>query len=198
MPTADDLRAEYRQSKLRALDDLEQAIQERAGSPIEELLVWAIIKKDCHYNAFDFPSRFVLGGDGDKPSLCLSPLGSLGEYEPVIFLQPTVVVGDRRYRLDIAYMQESAPPWRTTVSVAVECDGHDFHEKTREQAEADKRRDRDLQSIGWIVARFTGSEIFRDPIGTAKKIHALAWKIYEARHAEEQRISRIIKGGGEE
>jgi hypothetical protein len=49
------------------------------------------------------------------------------------------------------------------VSIAVECDGHDFHEKTKEQAARDKRRDRDVQMMGHLVMRFTGSEIYRDP-----------------------------------
>lgn len=46
--------------------------------------------------------------------------------------------------------------------VCVECDGHDYHERTREQAEHDRRRDRYFQARGWRVMRFTGSEIVRD------------------------------------
>lgn len=48
------------------------------------------------------------------------------------------------------------------VSLVVECDGHDFHEKTKEQAKRDKSRDRDLQAAGITVLRFTGSEIYND------------------------------------
>lgn len=48
------------------------------------------------------------------------------------------------------------------VSVAVECDGHDYHEKTKEQAKRDKAKDRFLQQQGYLVARFTGSEIYED------------------------------------
>lgn len=47
------------------------------------------------------------------------------------------------------------------VALAVECDGHDFHEKTKEQARRDKSRDRILISHGIHTIRFTGSEIFR-------------------------------------
>ncbi len=46
--------------------------------------------------------------------------------------------------------------------VVIECDGHAFHEKTKEQAQKDKARDRYLQIEGWAVLRFTGSEIFRN------------------------------------
>lgn len=48
--------------------------------------------------------------------------------------------------------------------LVVECDGHDFHERTKEQAKKDRGRDRRLQSLGYTVMRFTGSEIYSDPV----------------------------------
>lgn len=45
--------------------------------------------------------------------------------------------------------------------IIVECDGHDFHEKTKEQAQHDKKRDREMQALGYRVYRFTGSEIWK-------------------------------------
>ena len=48
------------------------------------------------------------------------------------------------------------------VKYAIECDGHDFHEKTPEQAARDKKRDNFIQSQGWKVFRFTGREIWHD------------------------------------
>lgn len=48
-------------------------------------------------------------------------------------------------------------------TLVVECDGHDFHDKTREQAESDRQRDRLLKSFGLDVIRFAGSEIYRSP-----------------------------------
>lgn len=54
-------------------------------------------------------------------------------------------------------------------SVLVECDGHDFHERTKEQAKRDRQRDRDLQRAGFQVFRFTGSEIFADPFKCAEE-----------------------------
>ncbi len=55
----------------------------------------------------------------------------------------------------------------------VECDGHDFHEKTKEQARKDKKRDRDIQLLGHPVIRFTGSEIHEDPIACAREVMEL-------------------------
>lgn len=51
----------------------------------------------------------------------------------------------------------------------IECDGHEFHEKTKEQARRDKQRDRDLMTIGHPVMRFTGSEIYDNPILCARE-----------------------------
>lgn len=62
-----------------------------------------------------------------------------------------LVIGS--YRVDFAFF---APNER----LVVELDGHDFHERTREQARRDKRRDRDLVAGGWKVLRYTGSEIY--------------------------------------
>ena len=45
----------------------------------------------------------------------------------------------------------------------VECDGHDFHERTKQQAANDRSRDRDLISNGYTVLRYTGSELYRSP-----------------------------------
>jgi hypothetical protein len=57
--------------------------------------------------------------------------------------------------------------WRRLV---VECDGHDFHERTKEQAARDRSRDREGQLAGFTVFRFTGSELWRDAWGCAGKV----------------------------
>lgn len=60
----------------------------------------------------------------------------------------------------------------------VECDGHDFHERTKEQAARDRSRDRKFQAEGYTVFRFTGSEIWRDPCGCANQI--IDWAVEKA------------------
>ena len=49
-----------------------------------------------------------------------------------------------------------------TTEVVIECDGHDFHEKTKDQAAHDKKRDRFLIEQGHKVLHFTGSEIYNN------------------------------------
>jgi very-short-patch-repair endonuclease len=59
--------------------------------------------------------------------------------------------------------------------VIIECDGHDFHERTKEQAARDRSRDRAAQEAGHMMLRYTGSEIYRDPLGCARAaVKALA------------------------
>lgn len=44
-------------------------------------------------------------------------------------------------------------------TILVECDGHDFHDKTKEQRAYEKSRDRFLQKNNYKVFHYTGSEI---------------------------------------
>jgi very-short-patch-repair endonuclease len=69
-------------------------------------------------------------------------------------------------RVDFAYFISGKPE----PCLFIECDGHNFHERTPEQAERDRRRDRLMQEAGIPVLRFTGREIYRDPSGCAFQI----------------------------
>lgn len=63
-----------------------------------------------------------------------------------------------------------------TKTVIVECDGHDFHEKTKEQVSKDKKRDRHLVTGGHLILRFSGSEIVSDPDAVIQSIIRLLVK----------------------
>jgi very-short-patch-repair endonuclease len=54
--------------------------------------------------------------------------------------------------------------------IFVECDGHDFHERTKEQAERDRSKDRRIQEAGIPILRFTGREIFRNPLEVVNQV----------------------------
>lgn len=86
--------------------------------------------------------------------------------------QHEVVVADRRYRLDFSVEHASIGP----LSIAVELDGHAFHERTAEQVALRNTRDRDLQAAGWTVCHFSGSELLTDPKGTVGAVLDLARK----------------------
>ncbi len=59
--------------------------------------------------------------------------------------------------------------------IVIECDGHDHHERTKEQATRDRRRDRQMLARGILVMRFTGSEIWKDAIGCARQVQSLIY-----------------------
>lgn len=98
-----------------------------------------------------------------------------------IFTQYETKIKGRAYRLDFMLSVDShvlgvpVPPAR----LAIECDGHQYHERTKEQAQRDKRRDRDLQSAGFGVARFTGAEIFASPEDAAGQAMELLHSLLE-------------------
>jgi very-short-patch-repair endonuclease len=66
------------------------------------------------------------------------------------------------------------------IRIVVECDGHEFHEKTKEQAARDKSRQCDPEIAGWRVMRFTGSMIWRDHRWCADRVAKLATNELEA------------------
>lgn len=73
----------------------------------------------------------------------------------------------------------------TSGKVAVELDGHEFHERTKEQARRDKQKDRTLQRLGYTVFRFTGAEVFGHPFGVAREIVAAAYGLHRERFSLE-------------
>jgi len=76
-----------------------------------------------------------------------------GQYDIAII--PQFRWGD--YRIDFWLRHKNCP-----APIFIECDGHDFHERTKEQAERDRSRDRAVQAAGIPILRFTGREIWRD------------------------------------
>lgn len=124
------------------------------GSPIEKLFVLALLNEtDVHFGYC--PPWIDHWSMKDCPSPTPLLIGMY--YRCPIFSQFPVFLEDRAAILDFAMFTDG-----NGGKIAIELDGHDFHERTREQAERDKSRDRLLQSDGWIVLRFAGSEIWRD------------------------------------
>jgi len=77
--------------------------------------------------------------------------------------QVEIQTNSNKYRVDFLVTIWLPPFDKNSYKfIVVECDGHEFHEKTKEQARRDKSRDRDLLAHGYAVLRFTGSEIWRN------------------------------------
>lgn len=166
-------------------------------SPIEQLLLAQMLLEQWHTKTpycrpdddvwFDTAAQH-LGGDvvRARPMLCQSVCRSgLSCYATCIPQLPVDVDVDgeeRSYRIDFAFFAGFG-------KLVVELDGHDFHERTKEQAQRDKSRDRAMTFDGWTVLRFTGSEVFRDPA----KVLATIGKWLDEQHAEEQRAHERAK-----
>ena len=74
---------------------------------------------------------------------------------PRVKYQHEVAVDGQNYRLDVALFV-----WGSEVPVlAIELDGHTFHERTPQQVADRNARDRALQTAGWTVLHFSYHEI---------------------------------------
>lgn len=103
----------------------------------------------------------------DRSRLQICPQWSVGKYTADFMLS----YEDRSLNLD-GTPREMAPPGDKNFfmkRLIVECDGHDYHERTKEQAQHDKARDRFFVAQGHIVYRFTGSEIWKDSFKCARE-----------------------------
>lgn len=108
------------------------------GSPIEALFAEAI-------------DRYVyLDLDLAPAEFAVTPQAWLGTYRVDFLLVERVAEGFAQFPRDVV------------SRLVVECDGHDWHDRTREQAIRDRLRDRTLLAGGYPVVRFTGRELTRD------------------------------------
>jgi len=125
----------------------------KVNSPIERKLIAELLTYLC-VSSYSYDTFILLPGEpfgvprGQK--LCMAPQHRVG-----------------RFIVDIAMQRFNGP------KLAVECDGHDYHERTKDQAAYDRYRDRYIASRGWVIARFTGSEIYHDAYGCVQEIATL-------------------------
>lgn len=50
------------------------------------------------------------------------------------------------------------------LPILIECDGHEYHQKTKAQVKRDNERDYDLKMAGYEILHFSGSQIYNDPM----------------------------------
>lgn len=63
----------------------------------------------------------------------------------------------KRYRLDFVLTQGPH------AKVAIECDGYNFHRRTRREFAEELRREREVQKLGYRLYRFAADDLFDDP-----------------------------------
>ena len=63
------------------------------------------------------------------------------------------------------------PYWNRFPKLAIELDGHEFHEKSKEQVTRQNERERYLIGEGWKLLHYSGSEFYRDPFKCVSDAH---------------------------
>lgn len=144
--------------KQLALEDVRSQFNHAAAmlckSPIEQLLLAALI-----WAKFGYEHRAVEIWDS------LSPKPSTD-----VVIAPQYQI--EKYVADFAIFIHGVG--QEEIKIVVECDGHEFHEKNKEQAARDKRRNREIEISGWYLLKFTGSEIWQDHRRCAADVSKLA------------------------
>jgi hypothetical protein len=105
-------------------------------------------------------------------------VAQIARVDDMLMLSPQheVAVGDRLYRVDFLVRPvdgalESRREW---VPIAVEVDGHEFHERTPAQVALRDSRDRALQAAGWRVFHFSFREFTSAPVDCMTEVVAFA------------------------
>lgn len=155
----------YAAARDAAIDDIGYWLEHTCESPIERLLL-AHLAFICVYG----------GAPAVVPSK-LAPEPPIQPHAPAdasaITLQHKILT----YRVDAALWFRNYQG--ELVGLVIECDGHDYHERTKHQAARDRSRDRDLLTAGYYVMRFTGAEIYADPCKCARQAEDMVGRIIQ-------------------
>ena len=84
---------------------------------------------------------------------------------------PDIKIAGTPVRADLYFWIPSHPD----INIIVECDGFEFH-STKEKFKSDRQRDRAFKARGYDVLRFSGSEIWADPLSAANELSNYLWE----------------------
>lgn len=112
--------------------------------------------KEVDYQGDDWAARIYQGAKENE--FFINATGFDEENTSEVIFSIFKQAKNSKYRIDfvLAFMSKNFPD----LHFGVEVDGHEWHEKTKEQARRDKKRQRDLLAAGVPIIRFTGSEVF--------------------------------------
>lgn len=148
-------------SKQEISDDISMVYYGSIGdSEIEKLFFCALVAVGRYVGANPMLCEYCKTDD-----ILISKQNS-GDFHKSLLVQPQAMVGG--WRVDFRLFARSGDG--TWKSLIVECDGHEFHERTKDQAARDRSRDRSTQMAGIPIFRFTGSELFRDAWKCAEQV----------------------------
>ena len=142
-----------------------RTVAEHCDSPLEQVfLAYLMLEASGLFSRISWfgGGRYLAASASSAgEGLCAFIQGKTGPYYPDFYME--------------FHNQEFGEKW---FRLAVECDGHEFHEKTKQQVARDKRRDRWFALNGISLVRFSGHEIWRAPVECAEQV----FEIYHAAH----------------
>lgn len=142
---SDDLLREYWNDRFEGFFDHSVWAADKCESPIEKRMLIGLIM--CGFGYYSHPNEVVEKEEWEA------------EKTHAVIL-PQWKHAKLKYRVDFM-VSLWVPGEPVRPRFIIECDGHDFHERTKEQAARDRKRDRDFAIAGVPFLRFTGSEIVR-------------------------------------
>lgn len=164
--------AAYKNLLRKAVENTEEVLEEIfaeavGDSPIERMF-FSALKYQVWRNVSEYTRLVVVTSEEDE---ALSKSFEHNIDNPTLIVRPQAQLSG--WRVDFLihaydFARLGGPKgWRKLI---VECDGHDYHERTKEQAAKDRSRDRQVQLNDYSVLRFTGSEIYKDAWGCAEQV----------------------------
>lgn len=130
---------------------------------------------------------FVDGNSERMAQLHIIPQAIIGKFKAdflldvtAVFLNDHIIVNGKRKI--VPFIEGKQIRTIRLPFVVIECDGHDFHERTADQAMHDRSRDRAMLEAGLHVMRFTGREIHRDPDECANQVVRVLEKLRDKSH----------------
>ena len=187
-------------AEVAAREYREQFAQSRGycESPIEELLLGALLL--FSESSGNFPvvlnTKHPLTCDVTRFREADAQYFGIGQG---CVIAPQFEIG--KYRVDFCILFPGARS-SDNFHIVVECDGHQFHERTKEQARRDRSRDRFIQAAGFQVLRFTGSEIWNDSIKCVLEVLDAArrewWRRHKKQLEEDTEENRAMRAARDE
>lgn len=174
----ENLRNAFLADMSERLNEVYEDHTHRCESPIEKLLMAAMLLR-AGSGMHEYGPFWVRGGELTTAEAAALLLTEAHPLQLIIQPQAKPEIG-ADWRVDFLVTAPAYTSDRPFLRrLIVECDGHDFHERTKAQAARDRSRDRMAQSRNVQVYRFTGSEIHRDAWGCAGQV--LDWAAWGLR-----------------
>lgn len=93
-------------------------------------------------------------------------------------LEPQVLVGkNKKYRADflVEFYYKDGIEFKLNKPLIVELDGFDYH-SNKKQMNYDYERENELKSDGYDIIRFTGSQVYNEPLKCIRTIYNVIGK----------------------